>query len=872
MILSDHGRKWGLLGLLGHAVALIGLLLLIVSIHNFFEFAGRAPYVAVDDSVMNVSVSLSELGIYGFRASPIQPPGAIALRHENFTNYGPWYFYLGAALSWLFEPSLVLMRSLHLFGITAIGVLGFFAFRGVSRIAAGILFITLFAIFWRAHWPMVRPDIMVSVLATGAVFAASTLGRGGSGRWFLAGFLTAAASTQHLIAWALVPALAVIWGIGQAFRAREGVFDRRQMLLSAAMAFLGGLAATMIYLYAQGFRIGVIIDHVTGYRAQTSGNTPVPYLDLLTRHAAAFWRPLPWWIQLVVAGGALSWGVAFVHAWRRGESGRATLGILIPAPVFLVAYLLSLGFYNNFHPGYYILSQVMCLWSASAGYAGILREIEAWKPRAAVVLAFAGLAAVIFVGSKLTYIGLTNPPARQVAERNVPFETYLHEVLSPVPDRGVVWGDVQLGLYSGVRIDVLQYTEGWFMAKLHAPGERDAVAPDFLALMGGMTSLFVYPALAKKGGTAHQMATLFPDQEYRLGFLVFAPPYRQTALYYRVYKGSPPDTNDLPTIAANNGTAGQWKRNLAKPLDIAFDDAGTMQVRIVKRKRTSTASHAMKSVGPVPAGTYLVSASLSGTSTDKTGVLLASSKRNVELRHGAFGFVAAPLGAYMPGEKTAHLIVKHAAGPLFLGLLDHSTGARIVDVKIRPIIGFPTGHAEKVFARLPPLDQWKLSAYATRVSRLSSNLIEVLGGATPGKYQFYSPQINVPRNTDFVLNLEVIQVRGGIHVGILNETDSGWVKPTQNPKPRTAFNTGESAKIRIMISNANPDQPREPVVFRVREGGGLLRPMKGFSSEGYLDRLVECLRRKIETERKAKSTGSASGRNVRCKNSMKPTR
>src|SRR5262249_14981799 len=55
--------------------------------HVFFRFIGRAPYVAVDDALANVSVNLANHGRYGFPASPIQAL-TYALRLDEFLNYG----------------------------------------------------------------------------------------------------------------------------------------------------------------------------------------------------------------------------------------------------------------------------------------------------------------------------------------------------------------------------------------------------------------------------------------------------------------------------------------------------------------------------------------------------------------------------------------------------------------------------------------------------------------------------------------------------------------------------------------------------------------------------------------------------------------
>src|SRR5438067_871395 len=78
---------------------------------DFFHYVDHTIYLAVDDSEASVSYSLATEGRYGFLSSPLL---ANSIRTHGPVNYGPWYFYLSAALIWFFGYSLTLVRSIHL--------------------------------------------------------------------------------------------------------------------------------------------------------------------------------------------------------------------------------------------------------------------------------------------------------------------------------------------------------------------------------------------------------------------------------------------------------------------------------------------------------------------------------------------------------------------------------------------------------------------------------------------------------------------------------------------------------------------------------------------------------------------------------------
>ena len=180
---------------------------------QFFYYSDAAVFVSSDDGVANISYAIASEGRYGFLSSPLLSGMA---RDQGVFSYGPFYFYLGAGLIWLFGYNLTLLRFIHLAVILAIAAMGRAWFGRAAGGAAGALTaVGLLMAFERAHWPMVRPDSMVSLFAIALVIAAGLAIRTGRSRyWFAAGLAGACGAFTHLVAWSLIPATAVILAMG----------------------------------------------------------------------------------------------------------------------------------------------------------------------------------------------------------------------------------------------------------------------------------------------------------------------------------------------------------------------------------------------------------------------------------------------------------------------------------------------------------------------------------------------------------------------------------------------------------------------------------------------------------------------------------
>src|SRR5687768_8461025 len=184
----------------------------VLVVRDFYWFADRTIYAAVDDGLANQAYMIATEGRYGFMSSPtlLGVP-----RHVGEISYGPWYFYFAAGLVWLFGYSLTLVRSVRLLLIVAAVVAAGGWFPGRSRpIAATIFALIAFDAFNTAMWPMARPDSAVTAFALALTITSGLALRSGRPRdWFLAGLSASSGAFAHLIAWTLVPVCLTLFGV-----------------------------------------------------------------------------------------------------------------------------------------------------------------------------------------------------------------------------------------------------------------------------------------------------------------------------------------------------------------------------------------------------------------------------------------------------------------------------------------------------------------------------------------------------------------------------------------------------------------------------------------------------------------------------------
>ncbi|HEX9703078.1 MAG TPA: hypothetical protein VGA19_09505, partial [Rhodospirillales bacterium] len=723
------------------ALAFFGLCLVVL--HLFFTHIGSAPYLATDDAVANIAHSLAWPGRYGFPSSPIQG-GTYALRTDNFFNYGPWYFYVGAALSWLFGTSIEVQRAIHPLGMMAIAAMAMVTFRRLSVAAGGLAAAALLYLFVYVHWPMVRPDIMVAALAMAGIASATTAIVTDRPRWWLAAaFFTMAAVTQHQIAGAIAPALLVVWAIAawaRPYYGDEAAGPGRRIWLPGFLAAAAGVfAAGLVYLLAIDFRLAELIDHLRSYATTVAdAGDRGGYWAVLGKHYQSAWLGMSYWPY---AGFGLALvGLGAVRFLRPGER-RTVVAYLLPPVVISAAYQLSLGFYGNWHSGYAILTQVSVVW---AGAAGVGVVVYLLGQRAAAVRGFLDPAlilavALLFVAEARLF--LERPSGWQLSARQwVNIGDYVDRVLGPLPPRARAWGTVQFGLETGIRTDLLQFYEGIKLAEFAGEMTRITLAPDFLVY--GPYQLNFETLEIMRGGTKteffEKIARLFPGFRFDVMHLVTAPPYGAARVYRRVGAGEAAGSAP-PSVAVNDGRSRQWSSRLLAAAPVSFRPSGPVTIRLpLSADRMETFVGKTAQVAELAPGAYLIDAEITRRGQG-AGVLVATrtDRFTGQFSETGYGFVPAP---YFPDEAPVRLLLAHPGGPLYISQFDADPAAGFRVLSVRPV---ETIQPATTAVPLPPLDRWRPGGKDARVVAAGAAFAEVEGDASPWGYQLVSPPVAV---------------------------------------------------------------------------------------------------------------------------------
>ena len=273
----------------------------VIVLQKSFHFVTILPQLNVDDSIPNVAVDLAEHGRYGFLSSPTQGLYNVDRTHAFF-NYGPLYFWVAAALTWFFGPSLTLFRMLHPAGLVFIVLASLLVFRRVSVIGSAILAVALFETYFAVQWPIARPDIFVSIcVALMFIFASKAIEKSKGWDWFWMGFWAVGAVTTHQIAAAMIPAAGVIWAWSLLVQRRNMAAGfLRSAAVSGGALLSGGALGVFVYLLAIDFRLRDLWSlgsaGVKGYSA--------PYFQVLAGHFNFAWGSLPLFDRLLPLGGS----------------------------------------------------------------------------------------------------------------------------------------------------------------------------------------------------------------------------------------------------------------------------------------------------------------------------------------------------------------------------------------------------------------------------------------------------------------------------------------------------------------------------------------------------------------------------------------
>lgn len=811
------------------AVYVAFALCIAITAHLYFRIIGHAPYLAVDDALANISVVLSNLGRYGLLAYPLQGPGD-AVRTHGFYNYGPFPFYIGAALDWLFGTSWVVQRSLHLLCVVALGLLSLVSFRRDSLAAGGLYMALAVWLLWSLQWPMFRPDPVVALFAgLGAAALTWAVASGRPAAWAAAGFCIATAVSTHQIAWALIPGAAVVWLAAEWLNhkdARSGLVAFRPGR-SLAAAVIGALAGFLIYAVAIEFRFADLLKFYSHYLSTVEGRQRSGWETYLAHFEVAWSGLAPAWLLLLFslcgAGGALLVLSPFLEA----EVRRRVLSLLLPAFVLWVAYQAGLATFKNTHRGYVILWHMTTCWLIAATLASALVVIRSRERQFARGAEVAGRVAVGFA-----LVFAASSPASHyfaAARRNVGIDDYQYNVLSIIPQGAVVWGDGVFGLRSGTKYQLHETFEAAHYASLWSPEARAQIAPQFLVMnnvLKELTYQFVTRGPSRglpkddKARIFKDLLDLFPGEDFKLANIVVAPPYGTSRVYGR--RATPPEQ---VLVAVYDVRTGEWKRGLGAPIPFRPQATDPVVFDLSLYKRSINPADRSVAV-ELPPGDYLISVRIHNPSPRDHGLIAATSVKQFTQSVVDLGYDMGQ-AVYRPTESLVQLVARHPGGALYVSQFDSNPAASFEMTEVRPI-----GSAAAYSNPLPPLEQWRVLAPKGRRDKIGDELA-VTGDASANGYQLLSPPVPVAQGSRVQAELAARASNGKVAVGVLDRNQERIL--AQSDTGELSFEVGPNEHIYFLVYNDNKTDLPEPVRFTVSSGRLHL-----VSSSLYIDLLTSC--------------------------------
>lgn len=823
-----------------YALGIALLLAAAVVSHYFFRTADRAPFLAVDDALANIYAHLASEGSFGFPASPVQGLTGAA-RLDGFFNYGPIPFLLGAGLDWLFGTSYAIARSLHPIVTFALCLMAIATFRR-SVAAAAIFCLSALALFASSSWPMVRPDIVVAGLGLGAVAAQSAAARTGRTRyWAIAGFCVAGAVTSHQIAWALAPALLLFWVVASSLSQTPSIGRSLRSLVSMSA---GVAIALLLYAVAIEWRFAEVIELLRAYGSFASKEGA--FVENLGRHLQLAFGPAPepvtWLLAIAVVSSSV---LSVLWVVMLGKSALPLLTWTLPALLTLGAYAASLGAYGNFHSGYVLLLQLGACW-ATAGFVAALRD---WAPNGRGRLAGAadaGLALILSAALAIsTAAALRSPPYWvQVAERMVSADDYLDEVIRPIPVGASVWGGIIFGLESGIRLDLVQFSDAQGLISDFAPAARPSLTPEYL-IVNDLLKDIVRIQVANSDGAVRSavplssLYELFPGQRYYLAGLVDAPPYGTTLVFERTDQDG---LGGLPLVAAAKGAGPQWGRRLGPAIPIEFRDEAPSRFEVAFGTRAEGRARRSQSA-ELPPGTYLVTVQLENVAEEDVGLIVGTDTPEFNGTAGDTAFEMAQ-AIYFDYSEQAHLLVRHSGGRLYVSQFDASADADFQIASLRRLeISEQLGRS----VPLPFPSGWTVAATGGELSRQQQGIL-VEGDNTQYGYQLVSQPVAVQPESRYVLLTDLTVISGRVAVGVLDETGQ-WLVPPNNARGSIDFSSNGNRSVTIVIAN-NQTEPMAKSRFHLQgvsleqrsAAGDYIRTLvRCRSSRGAEARPAECL-------------------------------
>lgn len=800
-------------------------------IHDFYRYVDHSIYMAVDDGEAAIAYSLATEGRYGFLSSPILV--GLPRNHGQF-NYGPWYFALAAGLIWLFGYSLTLVRSIHLglilFSIVAAAVW----FRGRDRpIAAGIFGLGVLYCFEVEQWPMARPDSLVSAFAVTCILCSGVaISKSRSGWWFWAGLAAACGALTHLIAWSLIPSsilLFVIAGWGQ-FRRNENRGEAWSGVRHGAWALTGGIGLGAAMFYASfGFRIRDQLSFLASYRELTASHST--YTEVLLKHLhTAFPTPLLQTVVWVLL--ALGWLIVAAAPRLNAIVLRTSRAYLLPPLVIWSDYLLSNGWYTNYHLGYGILHQLMAVWTATAIVWIFLQFL---RDRAArlegVVTVFIMVALVILGVRQMEWQLAAGTGKLQRAEKWVSISDYMNEILRILPARATAWGSVIYGIESPARVQLVQLSDATTLFSKVPPEQRAALVPEFM-IWGYPENRDNFISVLRGGDSLWSGVTrLLPGIEYHLVSLTAAPPYGTTRVFARADSGSV-GLSAIPRISVYDAEHRSWLHRL-KPVTNRFEPRQPATLRIGYAANPSPSLATRSMAADLPPGYYLLRIGLQAGSGDSGRRLVGAVPSTMLTQTISELGPQGDFAGYTRDDAEAFLLVSHPGGALVVSQFDEDEGADIRSIDLFSVLGL-RDPVETPFHSysLPALDEWK-AVKGVHITTTADGRLQVDGDGTQFGYQVMSPRIPASQGDRIMVRIAMRLDSGAVCPGALNGTDQTWLLAPERPDDEFNFTVDSTKGFRVVFANCNANTSGVNSRFFVSPGTYLKE-----TDELYADRLV----------------------------------
>lgn len=779
-------------------------------VHNFFGTIDYSPTVGVDDILANISYYISNYNDFGFPASPVIGTGAkYYTRMDGLLTYGPWYFYIGAFFSWLFGFSLILMKSLHLFILIFIAFLTRFVFRGPGRIVTALFLVVILFIFQSAHWPMARPDIVVSLLAClFFVCVYCAIVKSGWGYWFLSGFFAASAAYSHLIAWIIVPVCAFVFFVDRYCRYKESfekTFFTKDNVKDLFATIGGGLCGVYIYFQTIGFRFYEHFMMLTGYKKMVEGVAPPSYFSVLVRHFQFFTanirydEVLLFFLMISIVGSV----ILLIHSFKVPSVERKMVfGVLLPPLSLFLGYFLSLGTYTNTSSGYVILCHVTGVWLFTATSYVCLQLLLSKKSQfKKYILLVSTLLVTVLVVVLDVDMGLSAKAtshaamAKKMRRLMVSNSEYIDSVVEMIPPESTAWGDVLFGLENPYKIQLVQADVRGLMFRLGVE-ERKQYRPEYLVF--GYSFNYV-PLTQSEWNPLTSIGRIFPSEKYELQGLVFGKPYGEARIYSLKNSGTK-KRSSLPYVKVYEPVLRQWGSVLGSPLDVKFVDTESAVVNYGYKREFTSANSTLS--GSFPAGWYLVKV---GIKRDKDCVpnklaITVASRRKIKLPSGYLGaaFSCAP---YFKDDEDVYILYRHEGGGAYISQFDIGAQASMTEVEVYPIVFFPNLSPPRIErVSLPSLNEWTTQPNV-QSELLNKKIVRVVTNEERNGFQVLSPTLIVEKNTDYSFSVDLSIERGAVGVAILDTEKDKFIYASNIPEGKHSFNTRSVKKIKIVIYN-----------------------------------------------------------------------